>query len=314
MARMSAMPEPPSAYAPRDAYSYGLASDRDPRRGPSIVGLAASGIIVAAAVVAVVLVALTILHARKPAGTPGATDAAFVTQAATRTLQQHTADVVLSASTTAAGGAATTVHGTGAFDLGGKAGTLNMTMGSQTGMLAFREIWLQGHAYLAMSINGRGLLPKGKTWIAEQFSSQESGTTDLIGSDPTAALVALENHGITVRALGTEVIGGVSCTGYTATPPDAQATITVWIDPQHLVREISWNATIDITSGGASASAAPTGTPNAPSLDLTMDFSYSAAPLHVTAPPAASTISFDAFLQQLGQSPALQQLEQGSAS
>ena len=45
-----------------------------------------------------------------------------------------------------------------------------------------------------------------------------------------------------------------------------------------------------------------------------MDFSYSAAPLHVAAPPAASTVSFDAFLQQLGRSPALKQLEQSSAS
>jgi hypothetical protein len=45
-----------------------------------------------------------------------------------------------------------------------------------------------------------------------------------------------------------------------------------------------------------------------------MDFSYSAAPLHVTAPPAASTISFDAFLQQLGQNPALKQLGQSGAS
>lgn len=315
MARMSAVPEPPSAYGPRDAYPYGPASERGPRRRASgVVGFAASAIILAAVAVAAVLVALTIMHPSKSGGTPGAAGAAFVTQAATRTLQQRTADVELSAST-ASGGTDTAMHGTGAFYLGGKAGTLNMTMRSQVGVMALREMWLNGHAYLAISIDGRSLLPKGKAWIAEQVSSQESGTTDLTGGNLTAALVSLENQGIAVRALGTKVIGGVSCTGYAVTPPGAQGTSTVWIDPQYLVREISVSSTIDIDlSGGASASTAPTGTANAGSVDLTMDFSYSAAPLHVTAPLAASTVSFDVYLQQLGQNPALKQLEQSSAS
>jgi hypothetical protein len=306
MARISAVPESPSAYAPRDEYPYDPASDRGRRRPSGIVGFAASGIIVAGAAVAVFLV----MQAPKPAGTPGAADVAFVTQAATRTLQQHTADVVLSASAVA-GSTHTATHGTGAFDLDGKAGTLNMTMGLPTGVMAIREIWLNGHVYMAMSIDDRGLLPKGKAWITEPVPSQKSGTTDLTGGNLSAALVSLQKQGITVRALGTRVIGGVSCTGYSVTPPNAQGTTTVWINPQHLVREISVNTAVDILSNGASASA---GTASAPSVDLTMDFSYSAAPLHVTAPPAASTISFDAFLQQLGQNPALKQLGQSGAS
>jgi len=315
MARMSAMPEPPSAYARRDAYPHGPASEPEPRRWSSIVGIVASGIIVAAAAVAAVLIAETILHGHKPAGTSGATDAAFVTQAATKTLQQHTANVVLSANAaTGATWAIPAIHGTGALDLGGKAATLNITLGSQAGGLVYREILVNGHLYVAVSVNGRDLSVKGKTWIAVPVSSQKSGTTDLTGGDPTAALASLEKQGITVRALGTKVIGGVSCTGYTVTPPNAQETITVWIDPQHLVREISENATVDLPSGGASASTAPTGSTDAPSVDLTMDFSYSTAPLHVTAPPAASTVSFDAFLQQLGQNPALKQLEPTGAS
>lgn len=189
-----------------------------------------------------------------------------------------------------------------------------MTVRTQVGVLAFQEILLNERVYLAMSINGQGLLPKGK-WIAEPVSSQQSGTTDLTGGNPTAALVALEKQGITVRELGTKVIGGVNSTGYTVTPPGGQATITVWIDPrQHLVREISENATFNVLSGGASASPAPASTANAAAVDLTMDFAYSAAPLRVTAPPAASTVSFAAFLQQLGQNPALKQLEPTSAS
>jgi hypothetical protein len=74
MARMSAppAPPPPSAYAPRNAYSYGPASGRDTRQRPSVVGLAASGIILAAAAVATVLVAQTIMHPSKPASSSGA--------------------------------------------------------------------------------------------------------------------------------------------------------------------------------------------------------------------------------------------------
>jgi hypothetical protein len=293
MARPSAPPAPaapPSAYAPRDAYPYGPASERGSRRRASgIAGFAASGIIVVAAAVAAVLVAQTIMHPSKHPSPSGAGDVALVNQAATRTLQQRTADVVFSAST-AAGAVKIAMHGTGAFDLGGKAGTVNITTRTQVGVMAVREILLDGHIYMAVSFNGRSFLSKGKVWLDQVFS-QEPGTTEFNGSNLTATLVSLENQGNTVRALGTKVIGGVSCTGYSVTSPDGQATSTVWINPQHLVREISGDATLDVPSGGASASAAPTSATSAPSLDLTMDFSYSTVPLHVTAPPAASTVS-----------------------
>jgi hypothetical protein len=298
MARMPAGPEPPGAHSPRDAYSHGRGPWRGSRRRrPDVVGLAASGIILAAIAVAAVLVAMTIM-APKRAGTPGATDVAFVTQAATQTLQQHTAHVVLSVTTL--GGATGTLHGTGAFDLSGKAGTLKWTMAAQ-GVMADQEVWLNGRVYLAISYAGRSLLPKGKSWIEEQVSSQASGTTDLTGGDPTAGLVALEKKGITVSALGTKVIGGVGCTGYTVTTPGAQATITAWINPRHLVSELSTGMTFGILSG-RSTSAAPTGSANATSVVLRMDFSYSAAPVHVASPPAGSTISYGAFLEERGQS------------
>jgi hypothetical protein len=320
MARLSAPPAPPappsayvpSAYAPRDAYPYGPASERGPRRGtPAILALAASGIILVAAAVAAVH---TIMHPAKPARPSGAADVAFVTQAATRTLQQHTVDLVLSGSAVA-GSTRTETQGTAAFALSGQTGTLNMTTRSPSGVTAIREISLNGHVYVATSVNGRSLLPKGKAWIAESIPSQGSDTTgftgQLTGGNLTTVLTSLENQGITVGALGTKVIGGISCTGYTVTAPGEQGSSTVWIDPQNLVREISLNTTISIMVNGASPSP---GSASAPSLDLTMDFSYSAAPLRLTAPPAASTISFDAFLQQLGQNPALKQLEQSSAS
>jgi hypothetical protein len=293
MARLSAVPNPPSAYAPRDA--YGPDPGRYPRRRASgVVGLAASGIILAAAAVAAVLVAETILHPAKHASGSGSGDAALVTQAATRTLRQRTADLVLSVSA-AAGSGNTTMHGAGAVDLSGKAGTLNLTARTPVGVMAFREIWLNGRLYIAGTIGGRAIAPKGKAWVSAPMSDQGSGTTDLTGGNLTASLVSLENRGNTVRALGTRVVGGIRCTGYTVTSPDGKATTTVWINPQDLVREISGDATLAdaALSGGASASTAPTDATSAPpvSVDVTMDFTYSPVPLRVTAPPAASTVS-----------------------
>ena len=318
MARMAAVPEPPSASAYRDAYPYDPAPERDPWR-PSLARLAVTLIIAAAVAVVVVLLLEPMLRAPKPASTQGgATDIAFVTQAATRTLQQRTASLVLSGST-ASGGTSTTMHGTGAFDLGAKAGTLNVTWDFNGFALAYREILLNGYAYLGISINGKSPLPAGKAWVAVQAPfTTGSGLTNLTGANPTAALASLASQGITVRALGTKDIGGVSCTGYAVTPPGEQGTTTVWINPQHLVREISLdtplNISADASAGGASPSASPVGTAVTESIDLTMDFTYSAAPLHVTAPPAATTLSYDAYLKQLGQHPALNQLEPSGAT
>jgi len=316
MARMSATPEPPAAY--RDPYP----DDRAPERGdwrPSLSRFAVTWIIAVAAAVAIVLGAQVLLRAPRPASPQGgATDTAFVTQAATRTLQQHTVNLVMSAST-AAGGTSAGFHGTGAFDLGGKAGTLDMTMDASGYVLAYHEILVNGYVYLGISVDGRSLMPAGKAWIAQQAAfTQGSGMTDLTGADPAAALAALENQGIAVRALGTKDIGGVSCAGYAVTPPGAQGTTTVWITPQHLVREISLDTSIsigaDVPGTGASPSASPAGTTVTGSFDLTMDFTYSAAPVHVTAPPAGTTTTLDAFLKQLARNPVLKQLEPSGAS
>jgi hypothetical protein len=317
MARMAAMPEPPSGWAPRDPYSYHRADERGPRR-PSFGTMLAVGGLVLAVGAAAVIVAQSMTHPPKPAGTAagaaGLSDVAFVTQAATRTLQQHTVNLVVSA-TTAAGGTAVALHGTGAFDLGGKAGTMNLTENFKTYKLTIQEILLNGQVYLGMSLNGRSFMPAGKSWIAEQAAAQGSGITGLTGgADPTGELTSLSNQGITVSDLGTKDIGGVPCTGYTVTPPSGSTAITVWINPQHLVSELSLNLTGDFsigvaTVGGASASPTPMSSTDSLSIDLTMDFTYSAARVHVTAPPAASTMSLNDWLNQIEQSPALKQLE-----
>jgi hypothetical protein len=150
MARMSAVPEPPSAYAPRDPYPYPYhpAAERRRRSRPLNLTLSIIGITLGA--LAIVGGVTRLMQAPKPASTPGTTgvsDVAFVTQAATRTLQQGTADLVMSATGTSAG-ATYSVHGTGAFDLAGQAGTLNLTVDSSAYALAFQEILLNGQAYV----------------------------------------------------------------------------------------------------------------------------------------------------------------------
>ena len=64
--------------------------------------------------------------------------------------------------------------------------------------------------------------------------------------------------------------------------------------PTKLVRDMGVES-YDEPPSGADEVATTDSTP----LDMTMDFAYTAAPLHVTAPPAASTISLNAYLNQL---------------
>jgi hypothetical protein len=314
MARMSAMPEPPSAGAYREVNPYDLPPERGSWR-PSIRSFAITWVLAVAAAVGIYFGGQALLRAPKPASPQGGvTDVAFVTQAATRTLQQRTVALVMTGSG-AAGGASDSLHGTGAFDLGGNAGTLDMTLEAKGYAIAYRMILVNGYVYAGVTVNGASLMPAGKAWIAQQASSaQGSGMTGLTGTDPAAQLASLENQGIGVRALGTKAIGGVTCTGYAVTEPGTQNTVTVWINPQHLIGEISVNTTVGLSVGGSSASAAPTGAASTASVSLTMDFTYSAAPVHVTAPPAATTVSFAEFLQQLVNSPALKQLEPSSGA
>ena len=67
-----------------------------------------------------------------------------------------------------------------------------MTVAANAYAIAYRTILLNGYVYLAISINGRSLLPAGKAWIAEQApAAQGPRTTGLAGVNPTAALASL---------------------------------------------------------------------------------------------------------------------------
>ena len=66
-------------------------------------------------------------------------------------------------------------------------------------------------------------------------------------------------------------------------------TVTVWLDAQGLMREMSMNLGLQ-TSGSGSAV----------SVSMVMYVTYYGSPVQVTAPAAADTISYQAFLRALG--------------
>jgi hypothetical protein len=179
------------------------------------------------------------------------------------------------------------------------------------GVMTERVIQLNNVSYVSVSIPGQNSMPGGKTWISDPISSSGSTGADAsFSGDVLNALATLEKQGITVQNLGQRVIGNVNCTGYSVTPPDSggeSGTITVWIDSQHLVREFSMNVAPDTMLNGVDIGASSTSSTSSSSgsisvsVNMKMDFSYSALPLHVTAPPASSTISLGEYLNQLGQ-------------
>ena len=244
---------------------------------------------------------------------------AFVTHSAARTLAQHTVDLTVSGAI-AELGKSITVDGTGQLDFDTNAMALDMHMASSSGSVDYKVIQVNGNLYFAISVNGAGItqFTGGRTWV--QTPVQQSESAGLAGSDPLSSLSVLEQQGSTVRQLGSKTIDGVTCTGYAVTPSlqamltetrqeDAKQgisaatteqdlqqvrdsplpTITIWSDAQGLVHEISINMQISVNMTGGSTSG-----------DLVLDFTHFGAPVSITAPPPADTISSSSFQQDLG--------------
>jgi hypothetical protein len=293
----------------------GVHVDPEPPSKPRIYLLAAAAV---AIVAGTIIGSVILLNGSGSDASPGqgqsATSAvAFVTRSAQRTLAQRTADLTLSGTITVAG-KSLTVNATGQTNLSTNAMALDLR--SSAVGLDEKEILFGGNLYLALSVNGKSMVPvTGRTWIRMPF--QQSASANLAGSDPVASLSVLEQEGSTVQPLGTRTIGGVTCTGYAVTPskqsmiasaraeqsslgisPSASSqelqmiqgmtppTITIWIDAQNLVREMSMNLQI----GGVGT---------ATSADMVMDFSHYGTPVTITAPAPSDTISWSTFLQKL---------------
>jgi hypothetical protein len=252
---------------------------------------AAIGILAAAALVIGVVLAET--PTTKPGTTLNTGPAAslgVVSTAAQATMALRTADVTLSGTIEAQGQAAV-IRGTGVFGLNGDVGTVNSTYSLHGTVVAEKEILVGGSVYVSVSVNGKNEVPGGKTWIQMSPPQVRASAPDLtLGVNPSSVLSGLEARGDSVQALGTKLIDGRVCSGYgisggvqTLVP----MTITIWVDLQHLVREMTMSMTVNV--GGMVQAA-----------NMTMDFTSFGGPVQVTAPAPASVISYAAYTQAVG--------------
>ena len=323
-ARATAVLEPPGFDRPHEAdsgdtYRYDPGSARVPRPRPwDGVAWAAIAILAAAALVIGVVVTQTPKTA--PATTLDTTTAAtvaFVAQSAQRTLGQRTADVTVSG-TVRFGSQTIPTGGTGEVNFTTNAMTLDTTFTAAGRSTTEKEILVNESLYQMLIVDVQGQPQPGHLkWI--QMPVQQATSANLTGSDPLASLTTLEQQGYTVQALGTKLIDNVTCTGFAVTPSRqamisaAQkeaselglspalttfevgmarimqpATITVWIDPHQLVREMG----VSIPSLEFNGSAV--------SGSIIMDFSHFGVPVRITAPPSADTVSLSSYLKALG--------------
>jgi hypothetical protein len=291
---------------------------------PPDVSTRSSGHKVAIAGVAVVLVAaavggvllLTSSSNPNPGQAASETTAAFVTAAAEHTLAEHTADITLSG-TIQVDGQSVALSGNGAANFSTNAAKINISIQADGHSIVANEILVDGDLYLAETVDGKGLsqYTGGAAWIA--MPVQQSATADVDGTSPWSSLKVLEQHGDSVRSLGTALVSGVTCSGYTVTPskqamiaaarkaisrlPSSEAsagmrivqamsppTFTVWIDGQKMMREMSVN--LQLSGVGAVATA---------NMSATMALSNYGTPVVVKAPPKSDTIPLSALSSAL---------------
>ena len=282
------------------------------------------GVALAAAAVAVVGAVVAVVALRGNGGNgsnSSLTPVAFVSKAATQTMAQKTADVILSG-TIQASGKTVAVHGTGQLDLAGKAVSLNLSA-SVPGGGAFdeHEIVSGGTVYLQLVVEGHNIFQAatGKPWLAIPIGrALQSGSTSTADSNPASSLAILQQKGAKVTTLGSRSINGRRCDGYRVTPTrqamiasakqewakaglsEAQTrmalqqlqnstppTMTVWFNPQ---RQLACQMDVDMQTGGLSSGSG--------SAHMTMTFTNYGAPVHISRPAASDT----AGLQQLPKS------------
>ncbi len=289
------------------------------RRSRALLIVAATGIVVATVAGLVVLVKQESHSTPNPNRPTAISPAAFVRQAAAKTLAERTAELTLSG-TVQTGGHTATIGGTGAINFSTNAMELNMSIGSPGQLVTERELLVNGNLYLTLTISGTNLakLTGGRDWI--ELPTSESSSTSLAGSDPLSSLSLAEQQGVDVRQVGTKVIEGQSCTGYAITPTKAAMlasvraeftklgsssaminqevslaegmlppTFTIWLDAQGLMREMSMN--LGLQTGGSTGAV---------SVGIDIYVSYYGSQVQATAPAASDVLSYQSFLKSLG--------------
>jgi len=297
-------------FAPASGHAIGRQSAGKVRRSR---GWRNAAVVVLATLVAMAIV-LFVRRGSGPAARPSVTTVAFITQAAQRTLAERSAYMTLSG-TIQIGSQWASITGSGEANFSGNAATFSFTGGTNGTSVTEKEIMVGGDLYLTETVNGTSFsqITGGPEWI--RIPAKQSATANVSGFDPRMSLSALEQQGNSVRSLGTEFIGGVTCSGYAVTiNPKAMIaalqkehaasglpagtadsdkklvqgmsplTLTVWLDANRFIRQMSLN--VQMNELGTSDSAS-----------IVIDLSRLGAPVHITAPAQPDTISYKALVQ-----------------
>ncbi|HXW88740.1 MAG TPA: hypothetical protein VEJ42_10825 [Streptosporangiaceae bacterium] len=313
----------PAGAAPRPGASgqYARGTGAAPGAPKRPVGrlLAAAALVIAITVVASIeLVKQESPATSTPNQAPTSSSAAFVSQSAQRTLAERTADMSL-LGTVQSQGRTLTISGTGQIDFSTNAMALDVNVGGSGQPLTEKEILVNGNLFVALPTStALASLTGHRAWI--QMPASQSGSANLAGSDPLSSLSVLEQQGASVQVLGTEDVGGVSCTGYAVTPTKqatidaaktefaklgyspavtgqlltmvqgtSPPTVTIWLDSRGLVREMSESLGVQASGPGSGVS-----------VSMVIDVSGYGSPVAITAPPPSQTISYQSLLKATG--------------
>ena len=242
---------------------------------------------------------------------------AFVMAAAQQTLAEKGADVALSGSMSVAG-LTVQVGGSGQMDFARGAADLSLNIGAG-GHSIVEEVRNVSHTiYMSITIDGtNSVLQQTGTadWIELPIAQSLSGGS--VGTNPVDTLTLLEKQGATVERLGTRVVDGVECFGFSATPsaavmaqqekvaagslgltPAQQAqilgrvqmkppTITLWIDQNEVLRQMT--EALQMSTGGNNLSG-----------NVVFDFHNYGATVTISSPPSSQVIPFATYITEFG--------------
>jgi len=282
------------------------------------VGLVNTMVTLAAAAALVTFVAIEAWqHGPTSHPGPGSTGtelAAFVSASARATVAQQTADVSLTAISDI-NGTLVNLRGEGQIDLSSNSFAFELKASYAGTTLAENEIVTSHALYIQLAMNGQSLvqLLGGKHWMEIPLAAPATVTSSLQDS-PARVLQLLEEQGAQVRAIGSRTVGGLTCSGYEATPsrqamvaatqqdvaqlglsaPERAAalqaasdstppTITVWLDPtRQLACELAVSMQVaTVTSDG----------PGTRSLQMLLTFTHYGVPVDITAPAPSDTLT-----------------------
>jgi hypothetical protein len=283
----AAMTGPESGY--RDPVSLGRTPA--PYPGPSAprrrTGLVYSLVALVAVIAVIAFVALYGGFSSKGgshSGASGADLAAFVTQAAEKTLAQKTADIAIQGGYAAVGNQET-VQGNGEIDFAANTWTMKLAITTNQLRIVEHEIVTSQHIYVqsAGTFHGGSRIQSpggGRWWVSPNSAPREA---------PVASLRMLERHAARVVPMGSQNIGGLNCAEYVVTlaTQTTPVSVTIWVDQR---RQLTCQlyvylqfSTGSIVGGGI--------VPSTTTEQFLMTFTRYDVPVTITAPAQSDTVT-----------------------